>query len=542
VLVFLKKNDHQFTADEIDTEINNIAPEKVSRFFLFDGELLQEYESLLDEKNNTGDQIKVAIEQVLGVPALINGRDECEALLKDATKKYTKELQNQKGLELLAKNQATLTAMQETHDEDLKKLKDNLRDVRSQLSALEDEMDELSKDLDDAKELELLKNNKKELEAEQAVIKENLLQEASKAWKELLRRRLLNLEVRMLETFQTKINDVIKYGELNKEFEIYQASANKNECEICESKNTDQQKIAAKIENIKENIAKLSMDTDSISKIGSQLLIIKNLLKSQAADNLRKYSDKITENEISIIKIDNQISDLLEKNSGKNVDEIKRKKTLHDNLVRSEGANIRDIQDVEKSIASIARQLEDLALQIKNNNTEKTQSKISKKVEIFSVLKKSFSDSIDILRDKLRVEVEKNATDAFKALISEKDFVQLKINKNYGLTIQDNRGALVDLRSAGQEEIVALALIDGLSRTGRTSGPVVMDTPFGRIDGSHRASILKYLPESAKQLILLVHDREIDRAKDLLPISHKIGGQYELNKKNSRYTNIERIS
>jgi hypothetical protein len=53
--------------------------------------------------------------------------------------------------------------------------------------------------------------------------------------------------------------------------------------------------------------------------------------------------------------------------------------------------------------------------------------------------------------------------------------------------------------SAGSEQIVALSLIGALNRCATREGPVVMDTPFGRLDrrhgsefsNSHRVSALR---------------------------------------------------
>ena len=64
--------------DLIEHEISRILPQQVSRFALFDGELLQEYELLLYEDSEQGERIKGEIEQVLGVPALTSGRDEAK--------------------------------------------------------------------------------------------------------------------------------------------------------------------------------------------------------------------------------------------------------------------------------------------------------------------------------------------------------------------------------------------------------------------------------------------------------------------------------
>jgi DNA sulfur modification protein DndD len=52
--VYLTKDGIPARGDQVESEINQIAPEQVSRFFLFDGELLQEYETLLIEGSEQG--------------------------------------------------------------------------------------------------------------------------------------------------------------------------------------------------------------------------------------------------------------------------------------------------------------------------------------------------------------------------------------------------------------------------------------------------------------------------------------------------------
>jgi DNA sulfur modification protein DndD len=118
------------TGEQVEPEINQFAPEQISRFFLFDGELLQEYESLLIEGSEQGRDIKDAIEQVLGVPALINGRTELGAIVKSATKRQTSELAHVYGLEKQAQRQQELMTHQDAYERDLKDLQDKLSTVR----------------------------------------------------------------------------------------------------------------------------------------------------------------------------------------------------------------------------------------------------------------------------------------------------------------------------------------------------------------------------------------------------------------------------
>ena len=59
------------TSDEAVREIERIAPNETQRFFLFDGELLREYEELMIPSNHTARKIKEAIEDVMGFPSLM---------------------------------------------------------------------------------------------------------------------------------------------------------------------------------------------------------------------------------------------------------------------------------------------------------------------------------------------------------------------------------------------------------------------------------------------------------------------------------------
>ena len=70
--------------------------------------------------------------------------------------------------------------------------------------------------------------------------------------------------------------------------------------------------------------------------------------------------------------------------------------------------------------------------------------------------------------------------------------------------------------SAGEKEILALSLIWALGRLTDRNLPVIIDTPFGRLDGKHRESIAKnYFPNVSEQVFLLSTEKEI------------IGNEYE---------------
>jgi DNA sulfur modification protein DndD len=85
--------------------------------------------------------------------------------------------------------------------------------------------------------------------------------------------------------------------------------------------------------------------------------------------------------------------------------------------------------------------------------------------------------------------------------------------ETYGVDLRgaDGQEILANQLSAGERQLLAVALLWGLARAGGQPLPVVIDTPLGRLDGSHRDRLIeRYFPQASHQVILLSTDQEID--------------------------------
>ena len=82
----------------------------------------------------------------------------------------------------------------------------------------------------------------------------------------------------------------------------------------------------------------------------------------------------------------------------------------------------------------------------------------------------------------------------------------------FSITLMDRNGdALSPERlSAGERQLLAVALLWGLARASGRPLPTAIDTPLGRLDSSHRMHVVeRYLPFASHQVLIFSTDEEI---------------------------------
>ena len=110
---------------------------------------------------------------------------------------------------------------------------------------------------------------------------------------------------------------------------------------------------------------------------------------------------------------------------------------------------------------------------------------------------------------------------------------------SYGLTIVHEDGSAIPVRSAGAEHIVALSLMGALQRNAPLRGPIVMDSPFGRLDDKHTAKVVQALPKMADQVMLLVYESELDPKQARNQLEGKLRKEYRITRRSARHSELE---
>ena len=203
--------------------------------------------------------------------------------------------------------------------------------------------------------------------------------------------------------------------------------------------------------------------------------------------------------------------------------------------------NLKDgIRQTKEKIKEADSALNTLEEKVRRSGTTDTELNLAiERVRLCEAIHKIFEDGVSAYRDKLKKSVEEDATKLFRGISSDPDYVALQINDKYGLSIVHKDGDLIPLRSSGFEHVVALSLIGALHKNAPLSGPIIMDSPFGRLDPTHKRNITKSLPQMSDEVILLAYTDEIDAELARSLLGSNLKKEYRLRKYGSFHTEIE---
>jgi DNA sulfur modification protein DndD len=139
---------------------------------------------------------------------------------------------------------------------------------------------------------------------------------------------------------------------------------------------------------------------------------------------------------------------------------------------------------------------------------------------------------IEISTEKKLAQVSDLITDAFLRLVGKVSLIQsIRINSpSLELTLTSPDGNVIesDHLSHGERQILAYAVLWGLSKASGRPLPTVIDTPMGRLDEKHRMKLAEnYFHQASHQVVILSTDTEI-HGKFLDAMKPGIGKMYSL--------------
>ena len=135
---------------EIPEVINGILHEQIARFFLFDGEMLAQYEQLMWDAGRSNQLIRQSVEQILGLPALRLAAQDADELRRAAEREQARAV---RGVGKAARLSAEAEQLQDESDLlrkdllDLEELRNQHTQARDQAAERRERYDEIQGDL-----------------------------------------------------------------------------------------------------------------------------------------------------------------------------------------------------------------------------------------------------------------------------------------------------------------------------------------------------------------------------------------------------------
>lgn len=148
------------------------------------------------------------------------------------------------------------------------------------------------------------------------------------------------------------------------------------------------------------------------------------------------------------------------------------------------------------------------------------------------------------LIERRRKQLERLILEAFQVLARKSDLVgDLGIDADtmvVRLKTGDGQEIAAQQLSAGERQLLAIAILWGLARASGRPVPVVIDTPLGRLDGEHRKALVeRYFPDASHQVILLSTDQEVDADFSRMlddSVAHRYLIGYDATQKSSSFS------
>ena len=531
-------NGNPVAEKDIPEQISRMLHKDISDFFLFDGETLTRFEQRLRSADTSAALVRTSIEKVLGLPALQLLSRDIETLASETNKEVQrvakKSAENEK---VLRDIDATSTGIHNKQND--------LVELRRIGKQLEDEKLELEKQLakidsikDAYHERKSIRDSKSDLQRDISEIRDQIKVRISESWWAPAM-PMLKEKAAAIDSMLAGNNQLLsEINELQRKKLDLQVQISTKKCSSCqqvvnESQISNAQKEILEIEKKLESLPTPISNVDDIAFTKRQLNEF--LEDGGVEERLRELDQDVLKRELRIDELSNKDRALTEVLSGNTLDiaALESQYQRANDFIRD---SEREVEKKEFELTELKTQLRTLQNSLNRETTE--SSPVKQEAALLSSLEEVLKDSLEGFRKSMREKVGEEASDIFTKLTTEPDYNGLTITGKYYLEIIDSQKRIISRRSAGAEQIVAMSLIGALVRCAVRQGPVIMDTPFGRLDTGHRRRILEWAPTIGTQVMLFVQSGEFDRERDLKFLGNKVGREYRIQREASNRSSI----
>lgn len=492
--------------------ILGLLPYNVSPFFFFDGEKIQEFAA--DADKEFADSLK----DVLGITLYSYLLKDLKTVRGKILSQYNRNKEAKVRLQERKLEQERLEQEVEEQDEEIARLNDEISALSIEREIIDQETFRVT--LIDPSNRENLDFEKNEKEKEKEVLEREFIETskdflpfllASEFSDEIIAQLREEEKLFQWQAIQEKIEPQISafienvFKDQPREVELQPRQRRYFEMKIDES-------IRLFFLDQEESKVKDVTPIHFFSKNDSQSVIeFFQTLDQGVVKTLASKADRLKQINIALDKIGRTKA-----RAGDTNEEIQKlldRKSLIDIEI---GQKYQRIEDLKIQLDNNERNIEICQREITNwEQKAKLSKKEKQQIEYCESMTNAIIDFQREFQAKRTQDLEESILEMWNSL-SHKDQLVKKVQvlpeSNFEVKLFDGKNSEIDKTklSAGEKEVYAISLLWALVKASGKRLPIVIDTPFGRLDSIHRKNLVtQYFPKASHQVILLSQDEEI---------------------------------
>lgn len=503
-----------WSRDELDKWIEEEVPSGTAQFFFFDGEKVEQFA----DPDKTSHDLKQALERLLGIETYVNLREHLQRYV--VTPIRAESLDKLDGEKMTKQGQIkTLEGEKQDIQANIEETEKELSEVRIEEKKLRTAFDEFSRREGDIP----AQRRQQEITARQGQL-ESQLRQAQEEKKNFLSDTfpylLLYEELRDLLSESDEIAQEATLQQARDCLEQFvkhlaDATQDSGKCPLCNISPLDpgaaRKCLTRHIEQVLSSVKPTQTRRLSAPLAPDRTRAISHILKiiENSPFSFANLHTRIVSLREQIEHLEGDKEDLVVR------PEAKRRYELLQTQLRNNGADCQRLSDkldalrqnLSKKEIAINKhhdELDHLEDEYRDKSLQQKVLTLARKVQVV------LDEYVDTLRKDRLSGLEKEATRVFQSLLSSAVYNEQKgkieFNKESYAPIVWLEDSPKDARriSRGIQQLYALSILAGLSRSAHTTIPLVIDTPLSGLDDMNKQCVLdKFFPEAASQVILL---------------------------------------
>jgi len=551
--IFEKRSEDDFDGDLIDmgltleykqgtswrergnpeNSLDQILPERLSDLFFFDGEDIEELAGIDNQE-----RIQESIQNIMGLTIL----ERSTRHLEDAAGRFEDEVEEHASDEL-----AKLIERKREIEDTIEELDRKKDDTERSIERTETEIRDIEQKLERLDESAALQERRQEYREDREKLEARVEKINEEIKAEIDEKGFVPLAIPLINETAERLDEMRQDGVIPSDLSnSYIDSLLEAERCICGRPLEPGTEYYEQVAAMKGEAVAEGVEQGAVRIIGH--LNQMSDMESAFFDNIDEYiqerkrlHDDITELTEKIDDVGSELQEMDQKTAGGvSVPELEAKRESKENekeeLIGEKGR-------IEEKIDRNEEEIESLKEEIEEQRDEREEALVAKRRQkAAELVAEELGTAFGELKDKVRRLSNEKIQDTFGSIASKN--LTAEITEDFELKIwQDVGGERVEVdKSTGERQIASLAFVGSLVDIAReryeadgdseyfTGGiyPLVMDSPFGALDKSHRREVSRVIPELANQIVVFATDSQWEGPVED-EMSPKVGKQYWLD-------------